>query len=72
MVKEPTENLNTTIPISLLAILDHYCQEADLDRTKVTRRALRLYLGTKIAKENAFWEREYNRLCAEGKIKDLK
>lgn len=68
MAKEPTENISVTIPINLLTILDLHCCDADLNRSQAVNRALRLYLGTKIAKDNGFWEREYHRLQSEGKI----
>jgi len=68
MVKEPTDNISVTMPMNLLAVLDHYCAEADLNRSQAVNRAVRLYLGTKIAKQPEFWAREYARLDAKGKI----
>lgn len=68
MHKESTENISVSIPMNLLAILDHYCSVADLNRSQTVNRAIRLYLATKIAKDNSFWSREYNRLMEESKI----
>jgi metal-responsive CopG/Arc/MetJ family transcriptional regulator len=68
MPKEPTENVSVSVPMCLLPILDHYCSENDLSRSQTINRAIRLYLGTKIAKDPLFWEREYQRLQNEGKI----
>ncbi|MFA6290140.1 MAG: hypothetical protein WC637_00085 [Victivallales bacterium] len=68
MPKEPTENISVTMPINLLQILDHFCCECDLNRSQAIARAVRLYVGTKIAKTPAFWDREYHRLQEEGKI----
>ena len=68
MAKEPTENVSVTIPISMVSILDHFCCQNDLTRSQATTRALRLYLGASMAKEPAFWEREYQRLQEQGKI----
>lgn len=66
--KEPKENISATIPITLLQIADYYGRENDLDRSQIITRALRLYLGTKRAKETSFWNAEYQRLQDEGKI----
>jgi len=66
--KEPTENISVSIPMNLLAVLDYYCVEADLNRSQAVNRAVRLYLSSKIAKSNDFWTREYNRLMEESKI----
>jgi len=68
MSKEPTENISVSVPISMVEILDHFCCQNDLNRSQVINRAIRLFLGTKIAKDPAFWDREYQRLQAEGKI----
>ncbi len=68
MSDEPKENVSITIPISMVEILDHYCRRNDLTRSQATTRALRQYLAASLAKDNAFWEREYTRLQAEGKI----
>lgn len=68
---EPTENVSITMPMNLLHILDYYCRENDLNRTQTINRAVRLYLGTKRARECSFWETEYKRLVEEGKIKEL-
>lgn len=68
---DATENISITMPMNLLAILDHYCRENDLNRTQTINRAVRLYLGTKRARECSFWDAEYQRLVKEGKIKEL-
>ena len=68
MGKEPTENVSITMPITMLEILDHFCGRNDLTRSQATTRALRQYLGASMAKDPAFWEREYHRLQDEGKI----
>ena len=68
MVKEPTDNISITMPMNLLSVLDHYCSEADLNRSQAVNRAVRLYLGTKIAKQPEFWQREYARLEQKGKL----
>lgn len=65
---EATENVSITMPISLLHILDHFCREADLNRSQTVNRAIRLYLGTKISKECSFWEEFYQKLQKGGKI----
>lgn len=44
--KEPTENISVSMPMTLLAILDYYCRENDLNRSQAVNRAVRLYLGT--------------------------
>lgn len=64
---EPTENISITMPMNILAILDSYCAEADLNRSQTITRAVRLYLATKIAKAPAFWDQYYNNLQEEGK-----
>ena len=66
--KEPTENISVSMPMTLLQILDYYCRENDLNRSQAVNRAVRLYLGTKRARECSFWEAEYQRLQAEGKL----
>lgn len=66
--KEPTDNISITMPMNLLSVLDHYCAEADLNRSQAVCRAVRLYLGTKIAKQPEFWQREYARLDSQGKL----
>jgi metal-responsive CopG/Arc/MetJ family transcriptional regulator len=68
---EPTENVSVSVPISLLAITDHFCKEADLTRSQAFNRAIRLYLGTKFSKQPSFWAKVYNELVETGKIKDL-
>ena len=68
MTKEATDNVSVTMPISMVEILDHHCCQNDLNRSQAINRAVRLYLGTKIAKDPSFWEREYQRLQDEGKI----
>lgn len=68
MAKEPTENISVTITMNMLSILDYYCHQNDLTRSQAINRATRLYLGTSIAKDPSFWEREYQRLEDEGKI----
>lgn len=68
MAREPKENISITIPMTMLPLLDLHCRENDLERSQVINRAIRLYLGTKIAKLPGFWEREYHRLETEGKI----
>lgn len=68
MVKEPTDNISITMPMNLLAVLDNYCAEADLNRSQAVNRAVRLYLGTKLAKQPEFWAREYDRLQTKGKL----
>ena len=54
--------------MNLLAVLDNYCAEADLNRSQAVNRAVRLYLGTKLAKQPEFWAREYDRLQTKGKL----
>jgi len=68
MSKEPTENISITVSMGLLSILDYFCKEADLTRSQAVNRAIRLYISSKIAKENSFWERIYARFEKEGKI----
>jgi len=68
MAKEPTENISITVPMYILPILDMYCGEHDLSRSQTVNRAIRLYLGTKKAKDPEFWQQEYQRLQKEGKI----
>lgn len=68
MVKEPTDNISITMPMNLLAVLDNYCAEADLNHPQAVNRAVRLYIGTKLAKQPEFWAREYDRLQAKGKL----
>ena len=47
---EPTENVSVSDPISLLAITDHFCKEADLTRSQAfnwlhgDRKAMKEYL----------------------------
>ena len=47
---EPTENVSVSVPISLLAITDHFCKEADLTRSQAfnwlhgDRKAMKEYL----------------------------
>jgi metal-responsive CopG/Arc/MetJ family transcriptional regulator len=64
----PTENISVTIPAQLLAVLDAFCTENDLSRSQMVNRAIRLYLGTKIAKTNEFWAEVYTRMEREGKV----
>ena len=68
MGDEPKENVSVTMPISMVEILDHYCRRNDLTRSQVMTRAARHFLAVSMAKDPAFWEREYHRLQAEGKI----
>ena len=37
---EPTENVSVSVPITLLAITDHFCKEADLTRSQAFNRAI--------------------------------
>ena len=47
---EPTENVSVSVPITLLAITDHFCKEADLTRSQAfnwvngDRKAMKEYL----------------------------
>lgn len=66
-----TAAVTINIELTLLAILKYYCRENDLSMTQVLKRAARLYLGTKRAKEASYWAQEYQRLVNEGKIKEL-
>lgn len=66
--KEPTDNISITMPMNLLAVLDHYCAEADLNRSQAVNRAVRLYIASKLTKQPEFWAREYARLDAQGKL----
>jgi metal-responsive CopG/Arc/MetJ family transcriptional regulator len=67
-IKEPTENISVTMPINLLSILDNFCHESDLNRSQAVCRAVRLYIGTKIARTPAFWQEQYQKLQEQGKI----
>jgi len=67
-MKGSTENISITLPASLLEMLDAMCAEADLNRSQAVGRAVRLYLASKLTKDLSFWDREYQRLQAEGKL----
>ena len=68
---ERKENISVSIPEKLLSILDMYVRELDLDRSQIVTRAVRLYLATKIAKSNPFWEKVYQEFAETGKIQEL-
>jgi len=71
MAKEPTENVSISMPMNLLQILDHICCTDDLTRSQAVNRAVRLWIGSKLIKDPAFWDREYTRLQSEGKLQEL-
>jgi hypothetical protein len=56
------------MPYQLVALVDQHCKDADLTRSQMIGRAVRLYLASKIAKDNVFWIEQYQKAEEAGKL----